>query len=114
MPYKSKKDKQKYHKQYHKKWYNKNKENRKRQIFQRRNKIIIWFKQEKKKLKCERCPESHVACLEFHHKNPKEKEFAISELVNNRGWSIKRIKIEISKCIVLCSNCHRKEHYKED
>jgi hypothetical protein len=113
MPYKYKKDEQKYQKYYHKKWYLKNKESRKQQIFQRRHKIVIWFKQEKKKFKCERCPESHIACLDFHHKNPRGTDFTISQLVN-RGWSIERIKLEISKCIVLCANCHRKEHHKEE
>ena len=29
-----------------------------------------------------------------------------------QGLAIKTIKMEIDKCIVLCRNCHAKEHYK--
>lgn len=63
---------------------------------------------------CSRCPETHPACLDFHHINPETK----SKLSNGTRaisymWSIKRIKLEILKCIILCANCHRKEHFKD-
>ncbi len=80
----------------------------KRNIYKQKTKE--WFQDYKKNLKCERCPENHIACLEFHHLNPKEKEVSIGNAINR--WSIKRILEEIKKCSVLCSNCHRKEHYK--
>lgn len=49
-------------------------------------------------------------CLEFHHIiNPKDKEFSPANAYS-WGWGIERIKKEISKCIVLCANCHRKLH----
>jgi hypothetical protein len=47
------------------------------------------------------------AALEFHHTNPDEKEMAPSQL---SGYSMKRIKSEISKCVILCANCHREVH----
>jgi len=68
-----------------------------------------WWKQYKKTLKCNRCPESHPACLQFHHVDPSKKEVAISKVV--RFWSIKRIMQELEKCEVICSNCHFKEHW---
>lgn len=70
-----------------------------------------WLKEYKKTLKCSRCPESFWACLDFHHKNPEEKEFEIREIVD-KGVSMARILKEIAKCDVLCANCHRKEHFK--
>lgn len=67
-----------------------------------------WFKELKSQLKCERCGENHIACLEFHHKDPKEKEFVIGQFRNKSKEVILK---EIDKCIVLCANCHRKEHW---
>ena len=54
---------------------------------------------------CEVCGESDPRVLEFHHLG--EKDLAITRMVTG-GWSIKRIEAEISKCQVLCANCHRK------
>lgn len=61
---------------------------------------------------CERCDENHPACLDFHHRNPDEKEFSLRD-VHSQKYSLERIQKEIDKCEVLCSNCHRKEHWKE-
>lgn len=51
----------------------------------------------------------HRAALEFHHKNPEDKDFAIGGNMN-RGWEF--VKKELYKCILLCSNCHRIQHNK--
>ena len=66
-----------------------------------------------KKLKCSvrSCGEHHVAALEFHHKDPKQKELSISVMITN-GLSVKKVKEEMKKCIVLCANCHKKLHWK--
>ena len=46
--------------------------------------------------------------LEFHHKNPNEKDFGIS---NSRHRTFDdKIKAELDKCVLLCSNCHREVH----
>lgn len=61
---------------------------------------------------CIHCGETHPACLDFHHRNPKEKSFRlVANQIGNR--SLKSIEREIAKCDVLCANCHRKHHYKE-
>jgi len=70
------------------------------------------WKDYKATLFCIKCGENHPACLEFHHKNPKDKELSLSQIVR-RGWGKDRREKELSKCIVLCSNCHKKEHWKE-
>jgi hypothetical protein len=70
--------------------------------------IIDSFKEGKK---CEKCGYNKYKCaLEFHHKDPKQKEFNIS---SGGKKKIERIKEEIKKCVLLCSNCHREFHYLE-
>lgn len=66
----------------------------------------------KDQLFCSQCKENHPAVLDFHHPDPLQKEFSISRAIST-GQSIKKIQSEISKCIILCSNCHRKLHYDE-
>jgi hypothetical protein len=49
--------------------------------------------------------------LQFHHRNPREKDFTISNACS-WGWSIERILKEMEKCDVLCANCHAKRHWR--
>lgn len=65
----------------------------------------------KGELKCNRCPENHIAVLDFHHKDPKQKDQMISSMLYD--WTFDAILKEIDKCEVLCANCHRKHHYEE-
>lgn len=59
---------------------------------------------------CIKCGETRKYILDFHHINPNDKEFQIS---NGSLKGLKRLKQEIEKCILLCSNCHREFHYFE-
>lgn len=71
-----------------------------------------WFREYKATLSCSQCGESHPACIEFHHRDPSQKEFTIGENLHVKGKQT--IIDEIAKCDVLCSNCHRKLHYEQD
>lgn len=56
--------------------------------------------------KCQRCGyDRYTGALEFHHRNPTEKDPSW-----NRGWKIDKLKIELDKCDILCANCHREVH----
>ena len=48
-----------------------------------------------------------VAALEFHHRDPTKKDFAISRF---NGTKIEKLKPELDKCALLCANCHRETH----
>lgn len=56
---------------------------------------------------CKFCQEKEPVCLDFHHLDPSVKEDNLSRMLTN---SSDKLKQEIRKCIVLCSNCHRKLH----
>lgn len=72
-----------------------------------------WLRELKKTLKCSRCPENHPACLQFHHLDPTTKSGNIGYLISI-GWGKARLLAEMEKCEVVCSNCHFKEHWKEE
>lgn len=55
--------------------------------------------------KCVLCGYSRCyRALEFHHLDPKTKEFQLAH--RGRTRSIAKLRAEASKCVLLCSNCH--------
>lgn len=78
----------------------------------RKNSIKAWFEAYKMTLACEVCAVGDGELFEFHHKESTTKEVTLSDAIQ-RGWSIARIKEEVTKCIVLCGNCHRIHHHEE-
>ena len=60
---------------------------------------------------CALCAEKEPCCIDFHHLDPKDKEFNISKACQD-FTDLDLIKKEIDKCILLCANCHRKVHNK--
>ncbi len=47
-----------------------------------------------------------LGAMEFHHRDPKEKDMGIGSLY----VVTPQIKEELDKCDMLCANCHREEH----
>lgn len=70
------------------------------------------FAEFKATLFCTKCGESHPATLDFHHviREPKNKK--VHRLAG--AGQFKKAMEEIKKCVVLCSNCHRKLHHEEN
>ena len=99
-------------KEYQKKYYKDNTNVFYQKNKKRKEKIREYISSYKKDLCCENCGENHPATLDFHHKSSDEKKFNIGMSVNH-GVSLKSIKEEIDKCIILCSNCHRKYHWSK-
>ena len=66
------------------------------------------FTKWKSKLSCVCCNEDYIKCLDFHHIDANDKDSDISGMMSR--YSFDSVMKEISKCIVVCSNCHRKIH----
>jgi Zn ribbon nucleic-acid-binding protein len=49
----------------------------------------------------------HYAPMQFHHTDPSTKDFTWDKL-RLKSWS--SIKAELSKCVLLCANCHSVVH----
>jgi hypothetical protein len=73
----------------------------------RKRQIWVDLKNERHN-KCELCGyDRHPKCLDFHHKNPKDKLFTISQ---SEGRNIDAVYAEAAKCILVCKNCHALIH----
>jgi len=99
---KRKYDREYYHKQ------NSSYKKRKQELQIKRRRKIKSIIHRYKRIKGCLCGERDPICLEFHHLENKDIE--IANAIKN-AWSLKRIKGEIKKCEVLCSNCHKKLHF---
>ena len=54
-----------------------------------------------------------VEIYDFHHRSADEKESSIARLLDRtKNWG--KICEELDKCVLLCSNCHRIRHARED
>jgi len=98
--------------QYRREWYYRNKDYAKEKSREARKKarqdLKEWFYNYKKTLKCLICGEKESVCLDFHHIDPSTKEFSVAAAYMSK--TKERLLKEISKCVVLCANCHRKVH----
>ena len=70
----------------------------------------------KDEIKCQVCGYNDCwAAIEFHHRNPAEKEYTIGRLMlnafNAKNQSI--LTAELDKCDILCCRCHRELHWYE-
>ena len=97
--------------EYRMKWYFNHKKSEKAHVKKRKLEIRKWFNELKADLKCSICFERHPAIIDFHHERNENKEHEIAQMIGD-GYSVERIKKEIDKCKVVCSNCHRKIHFK--
>ena len=61
---------------------------------------------------CEHCSVrelDYLAMYDYHHIDPTTKLYTVSSIMNG---PMDRLIAEVDKCLLLCSNCHRKEHVR--
>lgn len=76
-----------------------------------RHRIKLWSL-EYKGNQCELCGYNRCSdALEFHHLDPPQKDFNLSDRSIVLDWQ--SVKKEIDKCILVCANCHREIHAEE-
>ncbi len=96
-------------------WYQRNKKKHKRRTYrqksdrQQRAQDFVWDYLSTHP--CVDCGESDPIVLEFDHVRGRKKK-TLSKMVNH-GYSISAIKKEISKCDVVCRNCHARRTHKQ-
>lgn len=62
--------------------------------------------------KCSICDyKKCINSLEFHHIDPSKKSQTYNKI---RYWGFERQKKELENCILVCANCHREIHSKDD
>ena len=109
MPYKDLNKKRENHKKYMKEvWYPKNKKKHIGYITNIKKKIgkyVLDYKKVSKCLDCGFMGDIYPEVLDFDHVNG-GKEFNISEFRKYTS-GFNKVKTEISKCEIVCANCHR-------
>lgn len=101
-------------KQRSKQYYQDNQAKHRKVVRARKKRIIAinqdWLQDYKSAKGCcvKDCDVHDHICLDFHHLDPKQKDMDISKLM--RGWSLERVRSEVKKCCVICSNHHRQLH----
>ena len=94
-----------------KKSYDKDSSKYKERVKQQVDKCISFIEDYKSTHSCLICGEKRKWVLDFHHLDPKEKEHNLGNLKHTGSFN--KIKNEISKCILLCKNCHYDFHHLE-
>lgn len=77
--------------------------------------LVKRTREEKRKIGCSNCGYNKCGrALEWHHVND-DKEYNVSVLLNKGNREgLDLYYNEISKCILLCANCHRELHEREE
>lgn len=104
--------------EYSKRYYQENKEKKKeynQNYYQKTTKPQVqkkaeYFDNYKRERGCIITGENNPVVLDFHHKDPNEKEFNIADGISkNYGW--KRLHKEVAKCVIIRADKHRLEHW---
>jgi transposase-like protein len=95
-------------------YYQRHKIKRRVAASERKYRLYEYLQRIKAQARCKYCGENHPAVLQFHHRDPKEKEFDISTFIYHQRGGPARLEAEIAKCDILCANCHLRYHYENN
>lgn len=102
--------------EYQREWFAKNKEVQLERVMRntaRQRKLLRDFVEDYLiNNPCIDCGESNPIVLDFDHIDLEKKEYGVSVIVL-KGMSLEKLKTEVAKCEIRCSNCHRKRTAKQ-
>lgn len=75
----------------------------------KRERLQAWSVAYRRHHGCRRCGEEDPRRLQFHHPNPDKKTDSVGAMIADSAPEADVIE-EVERCVVLCANCHRKEH----
>lgn len=90
-------------------WHYRNVEYNTKRSLQRRQRLRSWVNERKQTEGCKQCGVTDPRCLDYHHTEPESKSASIGDMITH-GHGRESLRKEMGKCVVLCANCHRKEH----
>lgn len=95
----------------HKRYYLRNRELYRRKNIKRRTELINFVIALKQK-PCMDCGVQYPPyVMDFDHRDKETKIAAINQMINLHSYSKEKILNEISKCDLVCANCHRKRTF---
>lgn len=71
-----------------------------------------WIDDYKANIGCEICGIKDYRVLDCHHKDMSDKKFNIADFYYYQ-FSMEKTREEITKCMIVCANCHRILHHNE-
>lgn len=102
-------------KEHRQRWAEKNREryrellrNARKRLTEKNDEFIAQYKRDHP---CMRCGITDPRVLEFHHRNPADKRYNVSQMRTN--FKLEKLKAELDKCDVYCRNCHAILHWEE-
>lgn len=97
-----------------KRWYEKNKARHIANVTARRRAVVAevraWVRELKSTTPCTDCEKTYpYYVMDFDHLG--DKEYELSAMVTH-GHALEKVKAEIAKCEIVCSNCHRQRTFE--
>lgn len=112
MPFKDKEVRARRQREYSRRWYLSNKPETKAATSRRKKEQRARWDAYRADKACAHCGFSHPAVIDFHHVIRTNKR-SVNDLAIKHGNVRAAIEEAESKCIPLCSNCHRILHWQE-
>jgi ribosomal protein L37AE/L43A len=75
----------------------------------KRERLQAWTVAYRRRHRCRRCGEEDSRRLQFHHPDPDQKAGSVGAMIADSASEVDVIE-EVERCVVLCANCHRREH----